>query len=283
MTTTFAPPTPSPVQPVSFGRILGSEWIKLRSVRATIWTLTITVIVMMGIAALSGWSTVLMTDSETFGGPMLTDLHPATLATAGGYFAQLVVIVLGVLTITGEYGTGMIRSTFAAVPARTPALLGKALVLFATVFVTSVVAVALSWLASLPFLGQLGLSVDLADSETWRILGGTPLYLATMSVLAFAVGALVRHSAGAIAIVVGLVLVIETVLSQIPLRVFELVSPFLPATAGGQLLLDEATLAFMAEMNNGPELTPWQGYGVLMAWVVVLLGSAILVTRRRDA
>ena len=279
MTTTFAPPTPSPVQPVSFGRILGSEWIKLRSVRSTIWTLSVTVVVMVGIAALTGWSSTLLADADV----MLTDAHPATFATAGGYFAQLVVIILGVLTVTGEYGTGMIRSTFAAVPTRTPALLGKALVLFATVFVTSVVAVALSWLVSLPFQAQLGLSVDLGDSETWRLLGGTPLDLATMSVLAFAIGALVRHSAGAIAIAVGLVLVIETVLAAIPLRIFELVSPFLPATAGGQLVLDESMLRFMAEMSNGPVLTPWQGYGVLVAWVVALLGTAVLVTRRRDA
>ena len=283
MTTTFAPPTPSPVQPVSFGRILNSEWIKLRSVRATVWSLSIMTVVMMGIAALSGWSSVIFADSNSGVDALFTEFHPATLATGGWFFAQLVVIVLGALTITGEYGTGMIRSTFAAAPTRTPALLGKAFVLFVTVFVASAVAVALSWLVSLPFLGQLGMSVDFTDAESWRMLGGTPLYLATMSVLALAIGALVRHSAGAIAIVVGLVLVIESVLSAIPLRAFELVSPFLPATAGGRLLLDEVSLGFMSAMNDGPVLTPWQGYGVLVAWIVVLLGSALLVTRRRDA
>jgi len=282
MTTTFAPATPNPVRPVSFGRVLGSEWIKLRTVRATVWTLSITVLVMAGLAALTGWSTVLMRDSDIEVDAILLDMHPASIVNGGWFFAQLVVIILGVLTVTGEYATGMIRSTFAAVPRRSPALLGKAAVLFATVFVTSAVAVALSWLVSLPFLGQLDISVDFASAETWRLLGGTALYLATMSVLAFAVGALVRHSAGAIAIVIGLVLVIETVLASIPLRIFELVSPFLPSSAGGRLLMDEVSLSFVSN-PDAPVLTPWQGYAVLVGWVVLLLGSALLVTRRRDA
>jgi ABC-2 type transport system permease protein len=190
--------------------------------------------------------------------------------------------VLGALTITGEYGTGMIRSTFAAAPTRIPALLGKATVLFATVFAASSLAVALSWLVSLPFLGQLGQSVDLTSAETWRILGSAPLYLATMSVLALAVGVLVRHSAAAIAIVIGLVLVIESVISAIPLRFFELIGPFLPATAGGRLLMDETTLDFMGSMG-GTQLGPWQGYGVLVAWVAVLLTAALALARSRDA
>jgi len=275
------------VGPVTFPRVLSSEWVKLRTVRSTVWTLSATVLVMIGVAVLSAWGMSLLLAEEPADlgtDPTALLTHPAAYATNGVFFAQLVVLVLGVLTISGEYGTGMIRSTFAAVPSRVPALLGKAVVLFSTVFAVSTLAVALSFAASLPFLGELGGPVDFSSGETWRILLGAPLYLATMSLLALGVGALVRHSAGGIAIVIGLVLVVEQVLGVIPVRVFELVSPFLPASAGSQLLLDENMLAFSAPMaGDVPVLTPWQGYGVLAAWVLVVLGAAAVLLRRRDA
>lgn len=285
MTTLEARPgAPTPVLPVTFPRVVTSEWIKFRTVRATVWTLSMTVLAMVGIAALAAWSIAdLLEGSGEAMGPGDAAAQAASFPIAGWFIAQLVVAVLGVLVITGEYGTGMIRSTFAAVPQRVPALLGKALVLFGVVAVVSAVAVALSWLVALPFLGRLDLAVDLTDATSLRLLLGAPLYLATIAVLAFAIGALVRHSAGALAVVLGLLLVVETVFASLPLRFFETVSPYLPSTAGQRLLAagDEST--FGGGADAAAVLTPWQGYAVLVAWVVVLTTAAAVLVRRRDA
>lgn len=262
------------VSPVSFPRVVTSEWIKFRSVRSTAWTLPITAVVMVGLSVLQAWGMNAMpADAQA-------QIGAATIVTGGAFLAQLVVTVLGVLAITGEYTTGMIRSTLTAVPRRLPALWAKALVLFVVVFVVSVIAVALSWVAALPFLNNLGLEVDLGNSDQLRVLLGAPLYLSTIAVFAFAIGALIRHSAGALALVLGLLLVIETVFSAIPLRVFEVISPYLPSTAGSRILTESGLLA---PTLGGVDLTPWQGYGVLAAWVVLLLAAAAVLLRRRDA
>src|SRR5690554_6441687 len=283
MTTLDARPG-TPVLPVTFPRIVTSEWIKFRTVRATVWSLSLTVVAMVGIAALAAWSVAdLLEGGEAFD-PGNGSAQAASFLIGGWFIAQLVVAVLGVLVITGEYGTGMVRSTFAAEPRRVLALLGKALVLFSVVAVVSAIAVALSWLAAMPFLGQLDAMVDLADPTTVRMLLGTPLYLATIAVLAFAIGALVRHSAEALAAVLGLLLVVEVVFASVPLRFFEIVSPYLPSTAGQQLLSAGGDAAdYETGIGAVTQLTPWQGYGVLVAWVLVLLTAALVLVRRRDA
>lgn len=278
MTTMTANPGAAPartsVSPVSFPRVVTSEWIKFRSVRSTAWALPITAVVMVGLSVLQAWAlTGLPADNQA-------PINAATIVTGGWFLAQLVVSVLGVLAITAEYSTGMIRSTLAAVPRRLPALWGKSLVLFVVVFVVSLVAVALAWVATLPFLNDLGLAVDLGDADQLRVVLGTPLYLATIAVLAFAIGALIRHSAGGLALVLGLLLVIETVIGAIPLAFFENVAPYLPSTAGSRVATESGLLGATL---GGVDLTPWQGYGVLVAWVVLLLAAAAVLLRRRDA
>lgn len=260
---------------VTFPRVLRSEWIKFRSVRATLWTMPITAIAMVGFATLAAWGV-----SSIEAG---ADFTAAGLVNGGWYFAQLVVAVLAILTITGEYTTGQIRSSVAAVPRRSPILAAKAITLFVAVFTVATVALGFSWLGTLPFLNQMNLSLDLTDPDAVRVLLGTPLYLATIALFSFAIGALVRHSAGALAIVLGLLLVVENVFSALPFRFFELVSPFLPSTAGGRILLDAETLSTMNEAAKGAALTAWQGYGVLVAWTAVLLTAAAVLMRRRDA
>ncbi len=280
-TATLTPtPTVAPVtvRPVSFARTVHAEWIKFWTVRSTVWTLVATVTVMVGISALAAWgSTTQAVDAGA--GPMNT----AMLLSAGYQLAQLAVAVLGVLTISGEYSTGMIRSTLAAVPRRTPVIAAKALVLGVVVLVVSVVSMALSYLATMPWHDQLNATFDLTDAETVRMTVGLPLYLIAIALFAFAVGALLRHSAAALTAVIALLLVVENVLMIIPLRVVELISPFLPSTAGRRVLLDSEMLTATDAATSGAHLTPWQGYGVLVAWAVVLLVAAAGLLRRRDA
>lgn len=283
MTTTTAPLAPTRSGPdrraaLTFPRIVTSEWIKFRSVRSTAWTLPITALTMAGLSALQAWA---MTQFE--GGETMGLVSAAPIITGGWFLAQLVVAVLAILTITGEYTTGMIRSTLAAVPTRLPALWAKALVLSVVVALVSLVAVALSYLAALPFLGTLGLGLDLGDPDVLRVVLGAPLYLTTIALFAFAVGTLMRHSAGAIAVVLGFLLVIENVLGGIPWRPLEVIAPFLPSRAGARLLTEQTTLDMMDQGSTVATLTAWQGYGVLAAWTVLLLAAAAFLLRRRDA
>ena len=269
---------PAPAQGVTFTRAVRAEWIKFRSVRSTVWTLLASVVLMVGIAALAAWGTSIE-QVDGGSGPM----NVAQLLSAGYQIAQLAVAVLAVLTITGEYSTGMIRSTFAAAPRRWPVLAAKALVLTGVVLVVSVVSMGLSYLATMPFHDALGARFDLTDPQTLRMTVGLPLYLVAIALFAFAVGALVRHSAGALTAVIGLLLVVENVLMMIPLRAIELVSPFLPSTAGRRVLFDEEMLALVDAASTGAHLAPWQGYAVLVAWAVALLGLASVLLVRRDA
>ncbi|WP_291377953.1 ABC transporter permease subunit [Demequina sp.] len=237
-----------------------------------------TVGVMVGISMLAAWgSSIEAVDAGS--GPMNT----AQLLSAGYQMAQLAIAVLGVLTIAGEYSTGMIRSTLAAVPRRVPVLTAKAFVLSGVVAGISLVSMALSYVATMPWHEDLGATFDLTNGETLRMTVGLPLYLMAIAAFAFAIGALLRHSAAALTAVIALLLVIENVLMLIPVRAIELISPFLPSSAGRRLLFDAETLEATDAITKGAHLSPWEGYAVLVAWVLVLGAVAAIMLRRRDA
>ena len=264
-----------PPRGLTFPGILRSEWIKTWSLRSTGWSLAIAIVLMTGTTALVAWGA--STD------PVAGELSAAELVGPGAYFAQLVLAVLGVLTITGEYSTGQIRSTIASVPRRTPALVAKAIVLAVVAALTTLVGVVTGTLAGMPFHDTLGVTLDLSDGETLRMLGGLPLYLAGIALLGFAIGALVRSSPGALGIVLGLLLVVEQVVAAIPLAFFDRLEPFLPSNAGSRLITSQESLDALNAASIGADLGAWQGYGVLLAWVAVLTVLAAVLLRRRDA
>jgi ABC-2 type transport system permease protein len=277
---------PGATHRVTFARVLRSEWIKFWSLRSTVWTLASTVVVMAAVSYLA----VFFTAREAFDpvtkpedvALLVALLRDPSLVLTGADLAKLVVAVLGVLIVTGEYSTGMIRSTLTAVPRRLPALWAKALVLTAVTAITAAVAVVLSWVVALPTLHAHDAALDLADPQTRRILLGGVLYLVAVCLLAFAVGAIVRLSAGALAAVLGLLLVVEVMFRTIPADFFRNVSPFLPGTAGHQLLATQAGIEQARATSSAPVLDPWTGYGVMLAWVAVLLAVAAVLLRRRD-
>lgn len=271
--TTLAVPART-VRPVTFPRVVASEWVKLRSLRSTSWALALALGVMVGIAAIAGWATTAFETGE--------EVDLVGNVTGGAAFAELVVVVLGVLAVTGEHTTGQVRSTFAAVPSRVPVLLAKSVVVAAVTAVTTTLATALYWAVTAVFASRLGHAVDLADPESARRLLGVPVLLATLALLGLAVGALLRSTAGAVAATLGTLLVVETVLASLPWRPFQVVAPYLPGTASSRLLMPEDTIGSM-NLAMDVELSAWQGYGVLVGWVVVLMGVACVLVRRRDA
>ncbi|OII17116.1 ABC transporter permease [Curtobacterium sp. MCBA15_013] len=280
MTATTLPPTNlPPTIGLGFGRLVRSEWIKLRSIRSTIWCLAILVVVTIAMAVLIG-------NALDVGTPVAQDSANGTLVTintASVSLTALVVAVLGVLIITGEYGTGQVRSTFTADPRRTGVILAKASVLAVTTFVVSAVSIWIGVFASAALQAGKGVHADLADPSVFMPLLGASVYVTLLALLAYGIGLLVRSSAGGIAITLGLLLVVPIVLSLIAsvLQAQWLldVTKFLPDQAGMQLFTYSAGDATPQE---GIVLNGWGGFGVLAAEVAVVGALALVVARRRD-
>jgi len=280
---------------LTFGGVLRSEWIKLRSLRSTFWCYVILIVLTVGLSALV--AVALPTDGSIGPGggdpnaPVDPTAEPTpagatwlTISTIGVGFAQLVIMVLGALVITGEYGTGMIRSTFAAVPRRLPAIAAKALVFGAVTFVVSGVALVASTLLSLVILQGRDVDLDAGEPAVWWGILGAIGYLTLLGVLSLAIGTILRSSAAAIATSLGLVLVVPTIFSILG-AVLQTTWPsnvtaLLPSGAGGQMYAYEPVAAFE---NDILTLDAGLGLLVLAAWVVVAGAVAALLVTRRDA
>lgn len=289
MSATTSPTTPltrmSGSTRLSFPHLVRSEWIKLRSIRSTFWCYAILVVLTIGMAALVGANT------NSGGQDLPTDIANGTVVnvnTVGVLLSSLVVGVLGVLIITGEYGTGQVRSTFTADPRRTGVILAKATVLALTTFVVSAVATWIGVLISLPLLAGNGVEPEIGDPSVFLPILGSSVFLTLLALLAYGIGLLVRSSAGGIAITLGILLVLPVVLGLMaglmkvdwPMDIMS----FLPDSAGGQLYAysyDGASAAATAT-NGGIKLNGWGGFGVLAAEVLVIGGLALTLARRRD-
>lgn len=190
--TVYSSPLPTP-RP-HLGHALASEWTKVTSVRSTMWTLGSLVLLVVGIGSAVIWQTSGLDYQQ------MPFIAPALFGLLVG---QLAVMVLGVLTITSEYGTGLVRTTFTAAPDRYRVLTAKYLVFGTTAFLTTAGSVCLVGLAAT--LLHSGASAGTHSPSEWAsgILGS--FYVTLLGVLALAVGALVRHSAGAIAVMLGVV------------------------------------------------------------------------------
>jgi ABC-2 type transport system permease protein len=276
----------APLSGVSFGGILHSEWIKLMSLRSTIWCYSILVFLTISLSLLFG--TTITIEGMTLDDASMQSLAVQSATLSVG-MSQLVIAVLGALVITGEYGTGMIRSTLTAVPTRLPALFGKVIVFGSVTFIVSLLAIVIAAVLAAPLLAGNGVDTDFGDPAYWAALAGAAGYLALSGVLATAVGTIVRNSAGAIAIVLGLVLVLPTIL-----QVFALVTAsewvanvgtFLPSNAGARMYayVDQAASSADPFGLGGLVLEPWQGGLVLVAWIAALLLLASVRLKRRDA
>lgn len=266
---------------LTFSGALRSEWIKLRTVRSTVWCYAIIVVLTLAFGILL---------ANTFSAPLAGALGPddqqvlaLQVSTLSIGFSQLVASVLGVLVISGEYGTGMIRSTLTAVPQRTPALIAKAIVFGLVTFVVGLVGIALTALVTSPMLPGVGITPDFADPQFLLAIGGGALYLALIGVMSLALGAIIRNSAGGIAASLGLLLVLPTVL-----QIFAAMTnatwatnlgAFLPSSAGDKLY----SYAAEGGVTDGfVSLSSLQGGLVLTAWAVVLMVVAAVLMKRRD-
>ena len=289
-------PAPSSVAPhrSGFGSLMLSEWTKIRSVRSTLWTLVIFAVVSLGLTGLLTWLTLNALNNgrgDARSSGIVTDPVGFILGTGLG-LGQLAIAVLGVLVITSEYSSGAIRATLLAVPRRYPMFLAKGLVFAALVIVVGEIVAFASFFIGRSLVnghtvtGHLHIAghvvtvhrtitVSLSQPGVLRAVAGSGLYLTVLGLFALAIGALIRHTAGAISAVIGMVLVIFPLSGLLPSSWGAHIHAYLP-TIAGQLITADKPAA-------GQLLSPWQGLGVFCAWTVLLLAAAMYLLQKRDA
>ncbi|MFF4904980.1 ABC transporter permease [Streptomyces sp. NPDC001260] len=190
--------SPIPVVRTHLGHAIASEWTKIRSVRSTMWTLGVFLLLVVGIGLLVA---ALVSASESDGS--LSGENPLSFGVFGLLLGSICIITLGVLTTASEYGTGMIRTTMTACPSRARVLTAKAIVFFAVAFTVTFVSVLLVALADVSMLSS---ARSLSGEEWLKGTLGISFYIALLGLLSLVVGSVIRHSAGAITIMIGLVL-----------------------------------------------------------------------------
>jgi hypothetical protein len=265
----FAIHVPVRVQPVTPARVLRSEWIKMRSLRSTALTLIAAVTTMVAAGWLFGW--VMNQQWSTTRPEELASFSPIDTTLDGYNLVQLAIGVLGVLLVTGEYATGMVRATFGAVPRRLPVLWAKAFLYAGVTFVLMLAAALAAFLGGQLFLGTHG--TDLSAPGALRAIVGVAGYLTLVGVFAVALGFIIRSTAGGIATLFGLLLVLPGIGLLLPASWRDHVLPYLPSNAGASMFsVHTATGSLSASLS----------LLVLVGWVAAALAGAALTLTQRD-
>ena len=256
-------------QPVTLRRVIRSEWIKFWTLRSTWAVLGAAVVGMLVLAVVVAYNTRHLTSNL-----QANDIAPS--ATLQGYFlAELLIGALGVLFVSGEYSTGMIRSTLVAVPRRLPVLWAK-LVVFVTITAVSMITVSIvAFVSAQALLSHYRTGFSLSDPGVLRVVIGTGVYLTLVGMIGAALGWIVRSTPGALVTYFAIVLVLPVLFGDALGNWGKEVAQFLP---------DQAGASFSTSIpESSYSLSPWVGLLVLVGWVAVALAIAAGVLRRRDA
>ncbi|MFF1817750.1 hypothetical protein ACFVWG_10680 [Kribbella sp. NPDC058245] len=269
-----AGPRTRPPYRVTARRVLRSEWSKLWSLRSTWITLALALLflVAFGIIAAARYKSSVTSGRQL--DPDFADATALSLSLFGVPIAQLALGVLGVLVTAGEYSTGMIRSTLAAVPRRLPVLWAKAVVFGVVALILSMVGVLATFFVDSQITAGTPAALSFSDTGVIRSLLGAALYLGLVGVIGAALGALLRSVAGGISILVAGLMLIPGLISLLPKAWSQAVQPYLPNFAGQS----------MFDLHHLPHtLTPAVGLLVFLAWTALLLGGAAWRLARKDA
>ncbi|HEY2261628.1 MAG TPA: ABC transporter permease [Streptosporangiaceae bacterium] len=257
-------------QRVTQARVIRSEWTKLRTQPAALWSLLSAVILVVGFGVLYS----LLREARPPQGAAAS-FDPVSVSQSGVQLAQIAVGVLGVLLITSEYATGMIRTTLAAVPKRLPVLWGKAIMLTTAILVIGLPASFIAFTTGQSILGKQHLSTTLSASGVTQAVIGSALYLAVAGLFGLALGTLLRSTAAGISALFGVMFALPIVAGFLPGSLSDQVGKFLPSTAG------QAITA--VHPDPATSLSPWTGFGVFAAYAAVLLTVSAVRMRRGDA
>lgn len=278
-----ATPPPAPARTVSaqsgdgkdsLRRVLRSEWTKLWSLRSTGWTLLALFVVTVGFSALASWGTATHLREAQRGGP----LDVTNVSLGGMLFGQLPIAVLGALVISGEYSTGGIKSSLTAVPQRLRFLSAKMLVFTVLALVVGMITSFVAFFVGMVFFNAHHAGAGLGNPHVLRAVIGGGLFLTAAGLLGFALGTILRHTAGAITVSVALLFVIPLVIGSIPQDLVRTVNEYFFSSAGQRVM---TVLPPHADWTH--VLDPWPGYIVFVIEVGILLAIGAALMRRRDA
>ena len=257
---------------VTQARVALSEWTKLHSLRSTRWSLlvgfllTIALPVLFAAITSSHWGS--MSPHER------ADRHPLDIALAGVNLSQLAIAVLGVLVITGEYSTGMIRASFTAVPKRLPVLWAKAAVFGSVAFLLMLPAVLIAFFASQAILSRHHLlQISFSHPGVTRSVIGGAVYLMLVGIFALGIGAILRNTAGGIATFAGIFFVIPPLMNVLPTSWNNAISQYLPSEAGRQIF---------SLTRGAHSLSPLWGGLLFVGYCALTLAIAAVLLVRRD-
>ncbi|MEM7140745.1 MAG: ABC transporter permease [Actinomycetota bacterium] len=254
--------------PVRTHNVIRGEWIKFWSIRSTAFTL-----LAAGLATVAfGMIFSAVTESEEAAGPAALLDDPVEVALAGIGLTEMVIGVLGVMFVAGEYSTGLIRTAFAAAGKRGRVIRAKVAVTASTVFGTALVAVTAAVVLGQAVYAGNEPTADL--SEVWDVVLGTSAYLTGIALIGVALGFLLRSTAAGIGTLVGGVFIGPQLLNLLPDSITDVFMKYLPSEAGS---------AMMTRVSDPDLLSTGAAYAVFAAWVVGLLALAGLLVQQRDA
>jgi ABC-2 type transport system permease protein len=256
-----------------FRGALGTEWIKLRSVRSTVWTLLATAVIGIGLGAIVTSAQASRFDTRSPAAQQSFD--PTRSSLSGFLFAQLAIGVLGVLIVSAEYSTGTIRATFSAIPRRPVVLAAKALLFGAITFAVSEVVAFVAFLIGQGILDGHTPTASLSDASALRAVISAGLYLVVLGLFALGLAAIIRHTAAAISAFVGSLFVLPIITAVLPSSFSNDVSRFLPQQIG--------TVMMTAHYHGSDTFGPWTGFLLLCGYAAVSLVVACVLLVRRDA
>jgi ABC-type transport system involved in multi-copper enzyme maturation permease subunit len=257
---------------VTSTRVVRSEWRKTFSVRSTWITLGLAVLFLIGIGSAIAWSTA--NDWDSMRPRQKRRFDALASPMSGFYLSQLAIGVLAVLLVAGEYSGGMIRASLGAVPKRLPVLWAKLLVFCTVTLATTTPAAVATFFLAQSLLAEQGIDTTWDAPDVARSVIGVGLYLTVVAAFAIGLGAIIRNVAGAIAALVGVLMVLPVVALALPDTWFDRVYKWLPSNAG------QALLAFGSQ---GETLAPWHGFAVFCGYAAATLIVAAVLLRRRDA
>ena len=257
---------------VTQARVALSEWTKLHSLRSTRWSLLVATVLTIGLPML--FAAIVASHWGHMRPRERADRHPLDIALAGVNLSQLAIAVLGVLVITGEYSTGMIRASFTAVPKRLPVLWAKLAVYAAVTFVLMLPSVVIAFFGSQAILGRHHiLQISFSHPGVARAVIAGAVYLVLIGVFALAIGAMLRNTAGGIATFAAIFFVIPPLLNILPTSWNNAISPYLPDAAGRSIF---------SLTHDAHTLAPWPGFALFCGYAALAIAGAAVLLVRRD-
>lgn len=253
-----------------------SEWIKFRTVRATIIGFVIFVVVSIGLSALISW--VLRNNWSQRSAIDRLTFDPVAYSLVGTYFGQFAIGVVASIAITSEYATTSIRSTFSAVPKRTRVILAKLTVLLVSLFVLCEAVAFLAFQIGQSIFSGVATTASLGSGSVLRAVFMAGIYMTLLGFFGFSLGLLLRTTAATISVYVSTLLVLPIIVNFLPSSWQVDIQKWLPSDLGASMMSSTGTIR---NLTNG--FSWWGAFIVFVIYVVVLLSAGITLLNRRDA